>query len=497
MIKKIAVICAAALMLSATGCGQSGEESAEALEQLLSQELTGEITVSCYDTMIYKSPLEAAAKSFEAKNPGTKINIETHAPMPEIKTSEKGGASIAVISKEEDPQGKADYINKINTELMSGGGADVLAMDILPFYKYADRGQLEDLRNYMDADRSFNKSDYRENVIDALRYKDGQYILPMDYRFDYLAYDSSLFTEEEQQKMERGSTFTYDQLVESAEGPFERVNAGSGDPVRMFGLSAYSSRQGSMFREALRQNYDTFIDMENRNVNLTDGRFTSLLEKIGNYADNGYLQPNVDSSEKGEINIDDFKKLKEEQFFYKIKSHVSILFNVLKETTGMNIMVSLRNTSAGNEENDLTLGLPENESGDVNFAYMQAYGINSNSDNKALAWAFVKHLMSKEVQTNMEVIRASLPVNNDARLEKARMEITGASFELTDSQQTALDQYVKTIEGFSDLLNHCPIQDDTINQMINEEVTRYFNGSKTTEEVAETLQKKIELYLNE
>lgn len=496
MIKKIAVICAAALMLSATGCGQNGEESAEALEQLLSQDLTGEITVSCYDTMMYKSSLEAAAKSFEAENPGTKINIETHAPMPEIKTSEKGGASIAVISKEEDPQGKADYINKINTELMSGEGADVLAMDILPFYKYADRGQLEDLRNYMDADRDFNKSEYLENVIDALRYKGGQYILPMDYRFDYLAYDSSLFTEEEQQKLESISTLTYDQLVVSAEGPFERVNAGSGDPIRMFGLSAYSSRQGSMFREALQQNYETFIDMENKNVNLTDGRFAGLLEKLGTYADNGYLQPNVDSLEKGEINIDDFKKLKEEQFFYKIKSHVSILFNVLKET-GMNIMVSFGNTSAGNEENDLTLGLPENESGDVNFAYTQAYGINSNSDNKALAWAFVKHLMSKEVQASLEGIRVSLPVNNAARLEKAKMEITGASFELTDSQQTALDQYVKTIEGFSDLLNHCPIQDDTVNQMINEEAARYFNGSKTSEEAAETLQKKIELYLNE
>ena len=36
----------------------------------------------------------------------------------------------------------SDYINMINTELMSGCGPDILAMDILPFYEYARNGPL-------------------------------------------------------------------------------------------------------------------------------------------------------------------------------------------------------------------------------------------------------------------------------------------------------------------------------------------------------------------
>lgn len=531
MKKQIAAVCAAALMLSAVGCGQTEETS---VEQLLNEELSGEITVSCYDTMMYKASLEAAAKSFEAKNPGTKINIETFAAMPEIKRTEKDGAAIAMVSKEDDSQDRTEYINKINTELMSGKGADVLAMDILPWYKYADGGQLEDLQKYMGVDDSFNLDDYRENIIDALKYKGGQYIMPMDYNFDFVAYDSSLFTEAEQQKMLKGGAVTYDQIVKAAEAPYERVNADSAEPKRMFGASAYSRQQASMFKEMLQREYETFIDIENKKANLTDGSFEGLLETLKAYRDKGYLQPNADSSERLEIRSEDLIKQKEEQFFYKIKSHFAFLTEALKEA-GLKIMVSFGNMSAGNEDHDKTLGLLANENGDIGFTYRQAYGINSNSDNKALAWAFIKYLMGEEMQTSLDIARISLPINNAARMEKAKMDITGASFsrssfngqtgqkgelntslnqdpgqnasgaglngspqvELTESQQAALDQYVKTIEDFSDLLNYCPIEDETVNMMIDEEVARCFNGSKTAAEAAETLQEKIELYLNE
>ena len=44
----IAVICAATLMILTTGCGQTEEAS---VDQLLNEDLSGEITVSCYETM--------------------------------------------------------------------------------------------------------------------------------------------------------------------------------------------------------------------------------------------------------------------------------------------------------------------------------------------------------------------------------------------------------------------------------------------------------------
>ena len=119
----------------------------------------------------------------------------------------------------------------------------------------------------------------------------------MDYFFDYLAYDSSLFSDAEQQNLAKGNSFTYEQLIQAAEEPFRRVNTGSAGPKRMFGTSAFSTQQSSLFREMFLQDYDSFIDIENKKANLTDGKFIKLLESLKKYNDNGYLQVNSDSSE--------------------------------------------------------------------------------------------------------------------------------------------------------------------------------------------------------
>ena len=82
--------------------------------------------------------------------------------MPEVKTSEDGDSSITIMSTGDDSQERTEYLSKVNTELMSGEGADILAMDILPYCKYAAGGQLEDLQAYMDADETFHMEDYQK-----------------------------------------------------------------------------------------------------------------------------------------------------------------------------------------------------------------------------------------------------------------------------------------------------------------------------------------------
>lgn len=497
MKKLVAIVCAAALTFSVTGCGQTKEAS---VKQLLSEKLAGEITVSCYDTMGYKDFLQNAAKAFEKKNPGTKIKIETYAAMPEVKTSEIEGATIAVMSSGDDTQERADYINKINTELMSGEGADVLAMDILPYYKYADGGQLEDLQAYMEADSKFDSSNYCKNVLDAMKYHGGQYIIPLDYHFNYMAYDSSLFTEAEQKNLQNHS-ITYNKLIKSAQEPFARVNADSNDPIRMFGITEGSQ----MFRELLSTDYAKYIDIENKKVHLTDGSFTKLLEEVKEYGQNGYLQPNSDSEE---FSIEDFtlSKSKQPKIFYKSKESYSLLEEALKRA-GSEASYSF-STDFGNESNDKILGLLTNADEDINVDYFQAYGINSNSDNKALSWAFIKFLLSEEIQAGQEIALIGIPVNKAARSEKTQEDISGMtgmsteeastqSKELTEAQQKAYDYYLKSTEEFSALLNHHSIKDDAIDNMIEKEVNKYFDGSESADQVARTLQEKIELYLNE
>lgn len=487
MKKWIAVICAVTLGFSVTGCGQKNEGS---VKQLLSEKLSGEITVSCYDTMLYKDFLEKAAKAFEEKNPGTKIKIESFAPMPEIKELE-GGGSIVSTSTEDDAQKRADYVSKINTELMSGKGADILAMDILPYYKYADGGQLEDLQLYMDADNSFDIKDYQKNILEATKCHDGQYIVPLDYMFDYLAYDASLFNENEKQSLQKSDKYTYRQLFEIGREPLQRANTNAAEPVRMFDRFVGTD----MVREMLRIDYKNYIDIENRKVYLTDGKFAGLLESVKKYGENGYLdiEPNYK-----ELSIEDLEKMDRQHFAFKTKMQTTLLDEALKSA---GIKSNGPVSDGGDTSNDKLLGLLTNDKGEAQFRYMQAYGINSNSKNKALAWAFLKYLMSDDIQLESY----SFPINNAARQDMIKLYITGQLFsgkadpdkELTPEQKKAYDTCTKSIGKFSDSMNYYPISDENIDAMIQKEVDNYFNDSKTADQVASTLQEKIELYLNE
>lgn len=168
-------------------------EAGNAAQNLIS----GEITVSCYDSAIYQTFLEEAANIFEEQNPGTKITIESFSEMPEVKSFEQDGASVTAIIVADDPQGRADYISKTSAALMSGQGADLLAMDVLPFRHYAESGQLENLAEYMEQDSDFQKSDYRENILNAVAFNNGTWFLPLDYTFDYYTYDSTLVSEQD------------------------------------------------------------------------------------------------------------------------------------------------------------------------------------------------------------------------------------------------------------------------------------------------------------
>ncbi|MHC1723355.1 MAG: ABC transporter substrate-binding protein [Aminipila sp.] len=486
MKKWIAVICAVTLGLSVTGCGQTNEQS---VQQLLSKQLSGEITISCYDTMLYKDFLEKEAKIFEKTNPGTKIKIEGFAPMPEVKELEDGSM---VSTSTEDGQKQADYISKINTELMSGKGADILAMDILPYYKYADAGQLEDLQLYMDADSSFDIKNYQKNILDATKYHGGQYIMPLDYMFDYLAFDASLFNENEIQNLKKSSKYTYNQLFKVGKEPLQRANAKATEPVRMF--ESYAG--ADMVREMLNSEYKKYIDIENRKVNLKDGDFVRLLESVKKYGENGYLS--LDPKDK-EFSMEELEKMDMQHFLFKTKMETSLMDEALK-SAGIDSNGPVMN--GGDTSNDKTLGSLTNGNGEVQFKYMQAYGINSNSKNKALAWAFLKFLMSNEIQLDSY----SLPVNNAARMDMIKLYISGQLFSgknadsvnaLTAEQKKAYEACTKSIEKFTNSLNYYPIKDETIDTMIQKEVENYFNGSKTADQVASTLQEKIELYLNE
>lgn len=75
------------------------------------------------------------------------------------------------------------------------------------------------------------------------------------------------------------------------------------------------------------------------------------------------------------------------------------------------------------------------------------------------------------------------------------MEQQGQS--LKETHFEAIDKYNETVEKLSDQIETYIIKDTLINDIISTEIRYFFEGTKTSEEVSDILQNKVNLYLNE
>jgi multiple sugar transport system substrate-binding protein len=491
--KPVSLVLAAGITVLAavlTGCG--GKKPAE---ELFSGEPGGEITVSAYESYTYRNFLEEAARGFEALHPGTRINVETFSAMPEIRTVELDGAMVSMFQMPEDAPAESDYISRVNTRLMSGEGADVYAMDVLPVHKFVESGQLENLEAYMDGDGGFNRGDYRENILEALRYRDGIWFLPLDYSFNYFAYDSVLLPDAGAAGFGTGKTWTTAELLALG----ERYYDGS---ARVFNIRDYSPG-GGLARLLLRENIQTFVDFERKRVNFTDGGFAGLLESVRRAGEQGYVPRGVTGQEDAAaLMLQQAGEEPTERFFFKWRSNYSLVLQLINRETGNKSSGWGGDEVRAVEDDDEIAGIAANAGGGVPFTYSQAYGISSGSKNKALAWAFIKYLLSEDIQLSPALQWLGLPLNNKAREQKAEDDFSRyvggyKEMEMFPGLLAALEKYRAITEELSDQIDSFTVLDTAVIGMITSEMDYYFTGARTAAEVAAVLQNKVDLYINE
>lgn len=473
MQKFITAMFSLVLILSLWACGST---EAPPAQTSLSGGIGGEITVSAYDAMTHKAFLEDAARLFQEKYPGVTVHVETFSAMPEIKTSGQGGMIMAEY--QDDPQGRQDYISQVNTALMGGGGADILAMDVLPFYKYADSGQLEDLAAFMESDPQFDKAGYRGNILDAVQYKNGIWFMPLDYSFYYYTFDSALLPAGAAAGFGTDGKYTVKELAALAEPFFD----GS---ALIFNRPDYAGgMRPDLWSLLLEENYTSFVDIENKTANFADGAFAALLESARQYGGQGSIA----------------KDMSVKSFFFQPKENLSLI-SFFTRGLGMSMTGMAEGNIMAIGDHDEIAGIQACADGSVPFTCSQAYGINANSKNKETAWAFLKFLLSEQIQLSTRLPSTALPILNSAREKKMELMLAGVMRQdgqpLTEGQLEAAAKYNETVEKLSDRLDAYILRDAIVDDMIAAEARYFFEGAKTAAETAEALQNKVTFYLNE
>lgn len=370
----------------------------------------------------------------------------------------------------EDGEEDASFRKRIQMELSAGRGPDMLGNDVvLDLEAFVENGYLE----YLDG-QDFHEQDCMSAAFEECRVDGKLYGIPYDYSIDFAAYRLSDVGDVSSINMEELM-----QSVRESDAKVLQENLDGTQVVLKYALSDNSNR--------------TYIDWENKKSHLTEQAFIDLLEFAKEYGDDG---------RKGEIQ-------EKEIFAYGFYGGIE-----------MGHFYSIREVYDALEGEARLLGYPRTEGNGIYISTSSIY-VNSQSEGKDGAIAFLQYLISEEAQTryvkydmNKDIdkaggflasYRAQFPVNRaalEALLEHERIEDQESQMKTDDGRviYTNPPYTQEQFDSFRFLVENAQASDyniSAIREMVMEELEPYFEGAVTAEQAASTLDSRVQLYLDE
>lgn len=443
--KKIANIVFVFMMLCLMliACGNQPDDNDQSYMQ---PEMKGEITVSVYQSEEW---LEMAVQMFEKKYPDMKVRVEPFYTGTDTIIVEGGGASLV-----DRPAGqtKEDYATWLNTQLMSGSAGDiVVTSDGLAIQKYENMGVFEDLSPYLAGAEEINGESCYMNIFDAYRTETGAL-----YQFPVSAMACPLFMfhagiVEETGSLSKieGKSLTWRDALTLAEEMY--------DASSMPGKCLPEARTvlGNIFTKAVVDS----VDYANNQVNLREEELLDILrafEEFGYYNTYAWSEGN-----------DDFRIMGLEY---------------TPDTTAAGVLVmSGEYVAAQWMQSD----------GKVHLSpyFTKDFGINSQSENKALAWEFLRFLLSDDVQTLPSFPYAGINKNGLRARVEAYCDASGL--------QEQSDEMLELVSGWLVQINGYRMEDTDLIQIGDAVLGEFMDGSLTAEEAVSEVEFRLEQYMSE
>jgi multiple sugar transport system substrate-binding protein len=380
----------------------------------------GELTIA---TLRENEFLKSAAAKYEETHEGAKINIITYW---------EGGDENMDVSK---------YSQIINTSLMSGRGEDIIDVSSLTWTKLADTNKLLDLNGLLNLD----PETYYMSVMDAFLYNNKRYTIPLCFSFEALKFYDDYADKE------TPADLTIDDLIELA---------GVYPEAHLFDGSGFGMDQTSLAFRLFGLNFNSFLDIENKEANIDNVNFISMLEKVSSLSE-------------------------------PLAGSPAVLSQRLVYSPAM--------TSGGTE--DLSdMFLLTNEAGQALYStvgFMPA--VNAGSANKKLAVDFIQFLISKETMISPEMYFC--PVNKNAVAERARLTYESVTADAEAAEWIPegfdLEENIKAFNKLTERLAVIESSDSFINGFVYEDIERFFQGNQNAEQTAKNIQSRLNTYLNE
>lgn len=392
---------------------------------------------------------------------------------PDVKVNYRIG------TQEEASTTKADQIRVLNTELLSGNGADILVLDGLPAKSYIEKGVLEDMTDFYK--EMEEKNFLLNNVVSGM--KEEKHLYGMPARVKVLG----IYGSQKEVK-----------AMDSLDDLEKYLDSSSED--KLLGTVSYEC----YLKLLMKINYKELFQ-DNKNEAVSEEGLEKLLRT---------------TKKLGEAAGSDAYTTME----YYLKRMPGETEESIKKTMGSDILegISTRNDLDARKKNQAVIveakGISDlmvpcsviGELGTKAFGIHNLYlpkavvGVNKSSENKELAKEFLAFLFSEEIQSLD--LGDGFPVNENAldswcgREKNENGESIMMSGGEDGTEFSAEEPSGRELKQFADIEKEAdtPIQiDEAVMEMIVDEGTAYFKGEKSLEDAIKNITNKAETYLAE
>ena len=367
-------------------------------------------------------------------------------------------------------------IDKLNKDIASGLVPDILILDqVLPADNYISKGLFLDLYPFMEKDPEIKKEDYLQNILKTGE-KDGKL-----YQIMPSFYISTIVGKKEDVGTTAGWNFDDLNAVLEKKGPdtvaFSEVTARSIiDYSMMFGGASY-------------------IDWATGECHFTDDDFLEVLE----FAKQFPVEIDYEALQNEETYWENYETMYRE-------GRTLLMPATIANFRDYNMM------EKGNFGADIIpIGFPNEAKESGVISSNTTYAISAKSEFPDAAWQFIRQYLTDEYQESIEyaiplkksaldkiaaaAMKKPVMVNEDGTEEEYddTFYVNGQEIVIPVMTKEETEELIDYISSVTKTFTY----NEDVMLILDEECAPFFEGKKTAKEVADIIQSRVQIYVNE
>ena len=367
-------------------------------------------------------------------------------------------------------------LSRLNTDIASGNAPDIMCLTIeMPVESYMSKGLFVDFKTFVEKDPDLAMEDYMPEVIEAFS-QDGKWYQMVPSYFLYTVFGKTSDVGEE-------PGITFDEL--------KALRATKGEDVQVFS----ERNKLSILNDAIMMNSDEYINWETGECYFNTDKFIELLEFANEFP--------------SEIDYEELYN--DPQYWEKQETLFRDGKALLQPYTISNARDFLYCEDGTFGEQITAVGFPVNEGTGNAYMCNFSFAVSAKSKHQDVAWEFLRYYLTDEYQDSLEYGWPIKLSSLDKRMQKAQEKpyyedengnkveydetyyVGGMEIVLEPLTQADCDRLLSFLKS----ADHVYSYDRNIITILEEECAAYFEGQKSVKEVADIIQSRVHIYVNE